>query len=93
MDFRPKTDRICSLQLKGILFNTTISVHGPTEEKDKMQKDAFYEDLGRTYMKAPRYDIKVVMGDFNAKVGKEPGLMPNVENTASMKKQIIMGGE
>ena len=43
-----------------------------------MQKDAFYEDLERTYMKAPTYDIKVVMGDFNAKVGKEQGLMPYV---------------
>jgi hypothetical protein len=29
-------------------------------------------------MKAPKHDIKVVMGNFNAKVGKEPGLAPNV---------------
>jgi hypothetical protein len=29
-------------------------------------------------VKAPKHDIKVVMGDFNAKVGKEPGLAPNV---------------
>jgi hypothetical protein len=29
-------------------------------------------------MKAPKHDIKVVMGDFNAKVGKESGLAPNV---------------
>jgi exonuclease III len=37
-----------------------------TEEKEEMQKDDFYEDLERIYMKEPKYDIKVVMGDFNA---------------------------
>jgi len=44
-------------------------------------------------MKAPKHDIKIVIGDFNAKVGKEPGLAPNVGNIASMKKQTIMDGE
>jgi hypothetical protein len=38
------------------------------EEKDEVQKDNFYEDLERIYTKAPKHDIKVVMGDFNAKV-------------------------
>ena len=65
--------------VKRRIFNTTIiCVHAQTGEKDEIQKDTFYEDVERTYMKAPRYDIKVVMGDFDAKVGKEPGLMPNV---------------
>jgi hypothetical protein len=43
-----------------------------------VQKDDFYEDLERIYMKVPKHDIKVVMEDFNAKVGKESGLPPNV---------------
>jgi hypothetical protein len=29
-------------------------------------------------MKVPKHDIKIVMADFNAKVGKEHGLTPNV---------------
>jgi endonuclease/exonuclease/phosphatase family metal-dependent hydrolase len=79
IDFSPETDRICSLQKKGAFFNTTIiCVHAPTEEKDEVQKEVFYEDLEGIYMKAPRHDIKIVMGDFNAMVGKEPGLTPNV---------------
>jgi hypothetical protein len=74
MGFSPETDHICTLQIRGIFFNTTIiCVHAPVEEKDD-----FYEDLERIYMKAPKHDIKVVMGDFNAKVGKELGLAPNV---------------
>ena len=61
-------------------------MHAPTEEKGEMQKDVFYEDLERTYTKAPRYDIKVVMGDFNTKVGKEPGLMPNVRKHSLLEE-------
>jgi hypothetical protein len=79
MGFSPETDCICSLRIRGRFFDTTIiCVHAPTEEKDEIHKDDFYEDLERIYMKAPKHDIKVVMGDFNAKVGKEPGLAPNV---------------
>jgi len=79
MGFSPETGRISSLRIRGRFFNTTIiCVHAPREEKDEIQKDDFYEDLERIYMKAPKHDIKVVMGDFNAKVGKEPGLAPNV---------------
>jgi exonuclease III len=79
MSFNPETDRICSSRIRGVFFNTSIiCVHAPTEEKDEMQKDAFYEDLERIYKKAPKHDIKVLIGDFNAKVGKESGLSPNV---------------
>jgi hypothetical protein len=74
--YSPETDHICSLWIRGRFFNTTIiCVHTPTEEKDEIQKDDFYEDLERIYMKIPKHDIKVVMGDFNSKVGKEPGLL------------------
>jgi hypothetical protein len=37
-------------------------------------------------MKAPRHDIKIMMGDFNAKVGKEPGLTPSVGKYSLHKK-------
>jgi hypothetical protein len=48
MSFNPGTDCICSLRIRGVFFNTTIiCAHTPTEEKDKMQKDGFYEDLER----------------------------------------------
>jgi exonuclease III len=87
MGFSPETDRICSLRIRGRFFNTTIiCVHAPTEEKNEIQKDDFYEDLERIYMKAPKQDIKVVMGDFNAKVGKEPSLSPNVRKYSLHEK-------
>ena len=79
MDFNPESERICTLRIKGVFFNTTIiCVHAPTEEKEEIQKDDFYEDLERVYKKTPKHDIKIVMGDFNAKVGDEPDLRPNI---------------
>jgi hypothetical protein len=50
MGFSPETDRICSLRIRGVFFNTKICVHAPTEQKDEMQKDDFYEDLERIYI-------------------------------------------
>ena len=68
MGFSPETDHICTLQIRGVFFNTTIIfVHAPKEEKDEVQKDDFYEDLERIYMKATKHDIKVVMVDFKPK--------------------------
>ena len=79
MGFSSETDHICTLRIRGVFFNATIiCVHAPMEEKDEVQKDNFYEDLERIYTKAPKHDIKVVMGDFNAKVRKGLGLAPNV---------------
>jgi endonuclease/exonuclease/phosphatase family metal-dependent hydrolase len=89
MGFSPETDRICSLRIRGVFFNTTIMcVHAPTEEKDELQKDDFYEDPER---KAPKHDIKLVIGDFNAKVGKESGLAPNVGKYSLHEKTINNG--
>jgi exonuclease III len=49
MSFNPETDRIYSLWIRGVFFNTIICVHAPTEEKDEMQKDEFYDDFERIY--------------------------------------------
>ena len=57
MNFSPETDRTGSLWIRGVFFNTTIiCVHAPTEEKDEIQKDDFYEDLERIQMKVPKHD-------------------------------------
>jgi hypothetical protein len=40
--------------------------------------DAFYDHLERLYLKAPKHDTKITMGDFNANMGKEHGYAPNI---------------
>ncbi|XP_054082672.1 uncharacterized protein LOC105219245 isoform X1 [Zeugodacus cucurbitae] len=41
-------------------------------------KDTFYERLERTYERCPRHDVKIVLGDFNARLGKEGVFGPTV---------------
>jgi len=48
-----------------------ISVHAPTKEKDEEEKEKFYEDLQKIHNKIPKHDIVIIMGDLNAKIGKE----------------------
>jgi hypothetical protein len=46
-------------------------VHAPTEDKDDDIKDSFYEELEQVFDQFPRYHMKILQGDFNAKVGRE----------------------
>ena len=45
--------------------------HAPTEEANDEVKDIFYEQLDKAYSTIPAFDMKLVIGDFNSKVGKE----------------------
>jgi hypothetical protein len=48
-------------------------VRAPNEDKDDVIKDSVYEDVEQVFVQFPRYDMKILMADFNAKVGKEGG--------------------
>jgi hypothetical protein len=70
--FVPVNDRLCWIRVRGKLRNySIINAHAPTEDKDDEEKDNFYLDLETIYSQCPKHDIKMVLGDFNAKVGKE----------------------
>ena len=50
---------------------TIISAHAPTEDKGGEEKAEFYSKLERICSRKPKYELLVIMGDFNAKVGRE----------------------
>jgi hypothetical protein len=41
-------------------------------------KDRFYEELEHVFDKFPKYYMKILFGDFNAKVGREDIFKPAV---------------
>ena len=47
-----------------------INVHAPTKEKMEEIKEEFYILLEQNMNQIAGLDIKIILGDFNAKVGK-----------------------
>jgi hypothetical protein len=55
-------------------------VHAPCEDKGDDVKDSFYEELGSVFDQFPRYDMKILLGDLNAKVSRENIFKPTIGN-------------
>lgn len=63
MDFQPISFRLCKIRIKVRYHNYSLfRVHVPT-----VQKEDLYDLLEKEYDKCPRHNIKLILGDFNAK--------------------------
>ena len=71
--FRRQSGSLSSLAL---LFLNTYSQQGykayaPAEDAMDGVKDDFYQQLSGTFDELPSHDIKFLLGDFNARVGRD----------------------
>jgi hypothetical protein len=48
-----------------------LNVHAPCEDKGGEERDSFFEELGCVFDQFPRYDMKIILGDFNTKIGRK----------------------
>jgi hypothetical protein len=55
-------------------------VHAPSEGKCDDSKDSFYKELEQVFDHFPRYHIKILLGDFNTKAGRENIFKPTIGN-------------
>jgi hypothetical protein len=55
-------------------------MHAPNEDKDNDIKDSFYEELEQVFDQFHRYHMKILLRDFNAKVGREDIFRPVIDN-------------
>jgi hypothetical protein len=66
-------DRMSYMILRGCWFHIIVlNVHAPTEDKTDDVKDSFYEELESIFDKFPKYHMKILLGDLNAK-GRQRG--------------------
>jgi hypothetical protein len=55
-------------------------VHAPSEDKNDDSKDSFYEELEQVFEHFLRYHMKILLGDFNAKVRRWNIFKPTIGN-------------
>ena len=66
------SDRMTFIVLRGRWFNIIVlNVHAPSEKKSDSSKDRFYEELEQVFDHFPKYHTKILLGNFNAKVGRD----------------------
>ena len=46
-------------------------MHAPSQEKSDESKDSFYEELEQIFCDFPKYHMKILLRNFNAKIGRE----------------------
>jgi hypothetical protein len=68
-------------------------VHASCEDKGDDIKDSLYEELGGVIDQFTKYDMKILLGDFNVKVGRENTSNQQSDTTVYMKLVMTMESE
>jgi exonuclease III len=96
INFDPINERICILYLKTKFFNLSIiNAYAPTEDKEELIEDSFYQEPEKAYDNTPSNDIKMVIRDFYAKIGNEEIYQDTVgrhtlhDNTSDNGQRVI----
>jgi hypothetical protein len=55
-----------------------LNMHAPSEEESDESKDSFYEELEQVFDHLPKYHTKILLRDFNEKVGREYIFKPSI---------------
>ena len=72
LKWNPVNERIRSARFNSRFAKLTIiQVYAPTNDAEDESKEEFYEQLQREVKATPRYDVLIVMGDLNAKIGQD----------------------
>ena len=70
-----KNDKMISVGFQGKSFNiTVIQVYAPTSNAEEAEVERFYENLQDLLELTPEKDVLFIIGDWNAKVGRQDHL-------------------
>ena len=72
ISYTPVSARIITARLHSRHINISVVVaYAPTEVSCDSDKEEFYQQLEDTFAGLPRYDIKLLLGDLNARIGTD----------------------
>jgi len=75
------SDGMSFIVLRGCLHNIILlNVRAPNEEKCNYSQDRFYEEMGQAFDHFPKNHMKILLRDFNAKLGRDDIFKPTNEN-------------
>lgn len=79
LDLTPVSDRVMCLRLELATgeYLKLVSVYGPTMQRPQEEKELFYDQL-TTIADSTKEDHLIFLGDFNARVGSDWKLWPDV---------------
>jgi len=84
---------LCKVRIKGKYNNITLkNAYAPTEDKTEEIKEQFYDDLQIMVDKVPKSDLTIILGDVNAKLGKEPAYQ-KLTGEHTLHEEINRNGE
>ncbi|KAL5248275.1 hypothetical protein ACHWQZ_G017455 [Mnemiopsis leidyi] len=93
ISYTPVSDRVITARLHSKHINISVTVvYAPTEDAEPGTKDAFYRELNDVQSELPAHDIKLVLGDFNARVGRDNEAHPGVIGTHSYHMESYYRG-
>ena len=72
LGYSPISDRVLKVRFQGKPHNISIiQCYAPTGNASDEEMEEFYNTLQETIDSIPNRDVKIISGDFNAKVGKQ----------------------
>ena len=83
MEWKPINSRLMRIRMKGKHINNTINqCYALTNDSEEESKDAFYDQLQADLDSIPHHEMKIVMGDLNAKAESD-----NTNHHRAMEKE------
>ena len=89
LNVKSVSNRILIANFKGTPATTVITVYSPTNVEKEEVVDKFYDDLREAIKTVPAHNVTLIIGDLNARVGKDDGKFPYHAETNRNGEKLV----